>query len=77
MRERLCGRYGLTTAEAGVVIEVIPGGGREDIARRLGVSVATVRTHLIRIFAKTGVRRQAELVRLVLDGDRGFDGFDT
>jgi hypothetical protein len=29
-------------ATAGVVMEVIEGGGREDVARRLGVSVATV-----------------------------------
>jgi DNA-binding CsgD family transcriptional regulator/PAS domain-containing protein len=69
MRQRLTARFGLTMAEAGVVMEVIEGGGREDVARRLGVSVATVRTHLMRIFQKTGVRRQAELVRLALNGD--------
>jgi DNA-binding CsgD family transcriptional regulator len=67
MRRRLCERFSLTTAEAGVVMEVIEGGGRAGVARRLGVSVATVRTHLMRIFGKTGVRRQAELVRLALD----------
>jgi DNA-binding CsgD family transcriptional regulator len=69
MRQRFCRRFGLTTAEAGVAVEVIQGGSREDVARRLGVAVATVRTHLIRIFEKTGVRRQAELVRLALNGD--------
>jgi DNA-binding CsgD family transcriptional regulator len=69
MRQRLCRRFSLTAAEAGVVVEVIQGGSREDVARRLGVAVATVRTHLIRIFEKTGVRRQAELVRLALNGD--------
>ena len=77
MRQRLCERFGLTTAEAGVVMEVIQGGAREDMARRLGVSVATVRTHLIRIFEKTGARRQTELVRLALNSDRSFDSFET
>lgn len=77
MRQRLGERFGLTAAEAGVVMEVIQGGTREDMARRLGVSVATVRTHLIRIFEKTGVRRQTELVRLALNSDRGFDSLDT
>jgi DNA-binding CsgD family transcriptional regulator len=62
-------QVGLTTVEAGVVVEVIQGGSREDVARRLGVAVATVRTHLARIFERTGVRRQAELVRLALNGD--------
>jgi DNA-binding CsgD family transcriptional regulator len=69
MRQRLCAHFGLTAAEVGVVMEVIQGGSRDDVARRLGVSVATVRTHLARTFQKTGVRRQAELVRLALDHD--------
>ncbi len=30
----------------------------------LGVGVSTVRTHLLHIFDKTGVRRQADLVRM-------------
>jgi DNA-binding CsgD family transcriptional regulator len=39
------------------------------VAERLGISFATARTHLSRIFEKTGVHRQAELVRLVLGQD--------
>jgi DNA-binding CsgD family transcriptional regulator len=69
LRQKLCAHFGLTAAEAGVAIEVINGGSRADVARRLGVSVTTVRTHLGRVFQKTGVRRQAELVRLALDTD--------
>jgi DNA-binding CsgD family transcriptional regulator len=30
----------------------------------LGIGRGTVKTHLLRIFAKTGTRRQAELVKL-------------
>jgi DNA-binding CsgD family transcriptional regulator len=38
------------------------------MAASLGVSLATVRTHIRALFDKTGVRRQAELVRLALAG---------
>ncbi len=39
------------------------GGDGKAAAERHGVSFATARTHLSRIFEKTGVHRQAELVR--------------
>jgi DNA-binding CsgD family transcriptional regulator len=35
------------------------------VADELGVSAATVRTHLKNLFEKTGMRRQADLVRLI------------
>ncbi len=68
VRENLRLRYGLTRAEADVALEVIRGDGRSAAAHRLGISPSTVRAHLSRVFEKTGVRRQAELVRLLLDG---------
>lgn len=75
MKDYLCRRFGLTAAEAGVALQVLGGGGREAVAARLGVSMTTVRTHLSHIFEKTGVRRQAELVRLLMGGDlMGGDG---
>jgi DNA-binding CsgD family transcriptional regulator len=37
-------------------------------AGRLGVSLATARTHLRHVFDKTGARRQAELVGLAATG---------
>jgi DNA-binding CsgD family transcriptional regulator len=40
------------------------GGGVRELAERLGISLATVKTHLNHIFAKTGTRRQADLLRL-------------
>lgn len=64
-------RFGLTNAEANVAVEVLKGGGREAVAAELGVSMTTVRTHLSRIFEKTGVRRQSELVHLLLQGELG------
>jgi DNA-binding CsgD family transcriptional regulator len=60
-------RFGLTDAESGVAAEILKGDGRLAAARRLGISDTTAKTHLSNIFEKTGTRRQAELVRLILD----------
>lgn len=57
--------YGLTGAEAKVAAEIARGTGRKAAAARLGISEATVRTHLSKIFAKTGVTRQAGIARLI------------
>jgi DNA-binding CsgD family transcriptional regulator len=35
------------------------------VAEALGVAETTVKTHLGRLYEKTGTRRQAELVKLV------------
>ncbi|MFX9138885.1 helix-turn-helix transcriptional regulator, partial [Acinetobacter baumannii] len=43
---------------------VCEGQTRADIAAMLGISVSTVKTHLIHVFDKTGCRRQVDLVRL-------------
>jgi DNA-binding CsgD family transcriptional regulator len=59
-------QYGLTPAEAAIAVEVMKGDGVSAVAKRLGVSSTTARTHLSRIFAKTGTHRQAELVRLLM-----------
>lgn len=66
IREYFRRRFGFTMAEVSVAFEILKGDGREAVAARLGISVATVRTHLSHIFEKTGVRRQAELVRLLM-----------
>ena len=63
---RLRARYGLTAAEAAFALEIAKGDGKPAAAERSGITFATARTHLSRIFDKTGVHRQAELVRLIL-----------
>ena len=68
-KEHLRRRFGLTPAEADVAMEIARGDGRKAAAARLGVAVSTARMHLTRIFEKTEVRRQAELVRVVLQSD--------
>lgn len=65
--ERLRERFGLTPAEAAFALKIVRGDGRQAAAGRLGVTVGTARSHLSSIFEKTGTRRQAELVRLLLD----------
>jgi DNA-binding CsgD family transcriptional regulator len=69
-------RFGLTPAEADVALQILKGDGRQAAAARLGIAAATVRAHLSHIFEKTGVRRQAELVGLLMQGERGDDAGD-
>jgi DNA-binding CsgD family transcriptional regulator len=64
--ENLRERFGFTPAEAAFALEIIKGDGRKATADRLGITVGTARSHLSKIFDKTGVRHQAELVRLLL-----------
>ena len=66
---RLQRRFALTPAEAAFALEIVKGDGRAAAAARSNITTGTARTHLARIFEKTGVRRQAELVRLLLSGD--------
>ncbi len=56
----------LLPSEARVVLGLAEGGSVEEAAELAGVSVSTARTYLKNVFQKTGVSRQAELVRLVL-----------
>ena len=57
---------GLTRAEAAFAVEFANGHSLQACAERLGVSVTTAKSHLQRIFEKTGACRQAELMRLIL-----------
>lgn len=59
-------RFGLTPAEAEVALELMRGKGRAAVAQRLGVSLATVRTHMTHVFAKAGVSSQAALVSQIV-----------
>jgi DNA-binding CsgD family transcriptional regulator len=66
--EALRRRFGLTPAEAAFLAEIVKGDGIQAAADRLGVSLATARTHLRHVFDKTGTQRQAELVGLAMNG---------
>ena len=56
---------GLTPAEARVLEQLLSGMTLVETAAALGIAETTAKTHLSRIFAKTGVTRQAELVALL------------
>lgn len=58
--------YGLSMAQQRLAEQIVAGSDLGEIAERLGVSVNTVRTHLQRIFDKTGARSQPALVRTLL-----------
>jgi DNA-binding CsgD family transcriptional regulator len=56
--------FDLTPAELRVLLAIADGGGVAEAAQTLGVAETTVKTHLHRVFAKTGTSRQADLVKL-------------
>jgi DNA-binding CsgD family transcriptional regulator len=66
--------YGFTPAEAQIATQLASGMGVKEIAENLKVRQNTVRIHLKNIYDKTGARRQAELVRLVLSGPAALRG---
>jgi DNA-binding CsgD family transcriptional regulator len=57
--------YKLTPAELRVLFSIVEVGGIPEVAVALGVADTTVKTHVARLFEKTGARRQADLVKLV------------
>ncbi|RYE07425.1 MAG: helix-turn-helix transcriptional regulator [Hyphomicrobiales bacterium] len=68
--EAMAKAFGLTLSELRVLMSIVHVGGVPETAEALGVAETTVKTHLHRVFAKTGTSRQAELVKLVA----GFAG---
>lgn len=58
--------FGLTPAEARVVVELVKGKRLQEVADGLGVSLNTVRNQLKQIFSKTNTGRQSELISLML-----------
>jgi DNA-binding CsgD family transcriptional regulator len=55
-------RWGLTAREAAVLSKVVEGRGAKQIARTLGISPATVNTHLKAMYRKAGVAGRQELL---------------
>ncbi|MDQ0774020.1 DNA-binding NarL/FixJ family response regulator [Streptomyces aurantiacus] len=54
---------GLTAREAEVLALIADGLTNQEIARKLHVSTATVKTHINNLFAKTGLKDRAQAVR--------------
>ena len=54
---------GLTVRETEVLVLIAEGLTNQEIARKLHVSTATVKTHINNLFAKTGIKDRAQAVR--------------
>ncbi|MGJ5208750.1 helix-turn-helix transcriptional regulator [Bradyrhizobium sp. HKCCYLR20261] len=62
--ELIAKAYRLTPAELRVLLGIVDVGGVPEVADLLGVAETTIKTHLRRVFTKTGAARQADLVKL-------------
>jgi DNA-binding CsgD family transcriptional regulator len=63
--EAIAKAYKLTPSELRVLLAIVEVGGVPEVAEALGIAETTVKTHLGRLYEKTGARRQADLVKLV------------
>jgi DNA-binding CsgD family transcriptional regulator len=63
--ELIVKHYRLTPTELRVLLAIVEVGGVPEVAEALGVADTTVKTHLSRVYEKTGAGRQADLVKLV------------
>jgi DNA-binding CsgD family transcriptional regulator/PAS domain-containing protein len=63
--EAIAKAYGLTPSELRVLLAIVEVGGVPEVAEALGVAETTVKTHLQRLYQKTGTNRQADLVKVV------------
>ncbi|WP_072792666.1 LuxR C-terminal-related transcriptional regulator [Cognatishimia maritima] len=58
--------FGLSDAQTKVAQHIAEGLGPKGAAEKLDISINTARTHLTRLYEKTGVNSQAALVRILL-----------
>ncbi len=58
--------FGFTATETRLAAALAGGRSMDEAAAALGIRVTTARAHLRAIFAKAGVSRQAELIRMLL-----------
>jgi DNA-binding CsgD family transcriptional regulator len=64
-QEMIAKLYKLTPSELRVLLAIVQVGSVAEVAEALGIAESTAKTHLHRVFAKTGTKRQADLVKLV------------
>ena len=58
--------FGFTAAEAQLAVAIVRGSELSEISRDTGKALPTLRVQLRALFQKTGAKRQADLVRLIL-----------
>ena len=69
---QLAAQFGLTAAESRLAVRLAEGRSVAEAAKVTGISLATARTHLRNIFAKTATSRQSELALLLLTSLAGI-----
>jgi two-component system response regulator FixJ len=62
----------LTLRERDVLSEIASAASSKEAAKTLGISPRTVENHRVQIMQKLGAKNTADLVRIVLNGGRGF-----
>ena len=72
--EAMARAYALTPGELRVLLAISDVGGVPEVAQTLDIAESTVRFHLRALFEKTGVRRQADLVKIVAGYSAGVIG---
>lgn len=65
--------YGLTPSESMLAAELLKGKSMEESAAALKISIMTARSHLKKVFAKTGTNRQSQLLWLLTTGLGALD----
>lgn len=64
----LASLFGLTPAQSRVAAGLAEGRTPQEMALASGTSLATVRAHLHKVLQRMGLRRSAELVRMLHEG---------
>jgi DNA-binding CsgD family transcriptional regulator len=62
--DALAALYDLTPAEARVMELVVEARSPIEISKHLGIATSTVKRHLLKVFAKTGCKRQIDLIKV-------------
>lgn len=65
--------FGLTKAEARLTLSIVNGMTATEYAAKYDISINTAYSQIKEVLAKTGARRQAELVKLVLEYAPGYE----
>ena len=62
--DRMARHYGLARRQRELLLGIVEGNGLTEVAESLSVAASTLKTHLRRLFEKTGTRRQIELIKM-------------
>ena len=70
--ERICRLYGLSPSETRLALRLVRGESVAEASAALHIKAETARAYLKHIFVKTGAKRQADLVRVLLRSVAGW-----